>query len=211
MAGGGQLSIEHRWYASLAAGEPDWSIYADDEYLAEAWVCWVGYSRPYLRQIVSLGLMPSTVVDLGCGVGLTTAALTQMYPGAAVTGTNLGETPQARVAAQLATEHGFAVDVQGLPPGPTDLVFASEYFEHFENPVAHLVDVLTCTQPRVLVVANAFGGRAAGHFHRYHVSGRAVPGHVASRLFGKTLTRWGMRKRVTGFWNNRPAVWEMTR
>ena len=50
-----------------------------------------------------------------------------------------------------------------------DLIFASEYFEHFYEPIAHLKDILDNCNPKFLVCANGFTGDAIGHFDFYRV------------------------------------------
>src|SRR5690349_16232207 len=75
--------LERRWYASLGAGAPDFSVYDSDLYIAEVWACWAVYSRRYLRGLAgvrgTLGHV-GNAVDLGCGIGLTTGALKQVLP-----------------------------------------------------------------------------------------------------------------------------------
>lgn len=46
--------------------------------------------------------------------------------------------------------------------------FASEYFEHHELPVKHLIELLEVSHPRLLVIANSFGARSIGHFDSYY-------------------------------------------
>jgi hypothetical protein len=93
-------------------------------------------------------------------------------------------------------------------PVPADLVFASEYFEHFEEPIAHLVEVVELTRPRALLIANAFSAKSIGHFDEYVVDGRRVSGDVVGRRFNDTLRRIGYSKIETRLWNNRPAYWK---
>ena len=58
-----QYHLEHRWYRSLDANKPDYSVYADDEYIAEAWMCWALYSRKYLLALKKpTRVFPDTVL-----------------------------------------------------------------------------------------------------------------------------------------------------
>lgn len=208
--------LERRWYDALSAGPPDWDVYATDYYLAELWACWVVYSRNYLRGLTRPAQVGSRsfcehaapvrrVLDLGCGVGLTTAALTQVFPDAQVVGTNLDGTRQIELARKLAERYGFRIDTE--PSGPVDLVFASEYFEHFPSPVRHLQDVLRAASPRAMLIANSFGTRAIGHFPRYFVRGQWKDGTATKREFAAELRASGYVKVRTSFWNNRPTYW----
>lgn len=217
----GAPDLEERWYASLIRDDPDYAVYADSAYLADLWACWVVYSRRYLRAIRSdRSLLPEgsvladlaaarSVCDLGCGFGYTTAALVELFPAATVAATNLDGTDQTAVARRVGARCGFAVAADPSEVGPVDLVFASEYFEHFAEPVAHLADVLRALQPRALLVANAFGGHSIGHFPRYRIGARLLDPRAVSRLFNAALRRAGYRKVETRLWNARPSYWRL--
>lgn len=212
-------AIERRWYASLDAGEPDWSVYDDLEYVADAWACWLVYSRKYLRSVRQekappiggvkrhLGVVRS-VIDLGCGLGYTTAALCELFPLARVTGTNL-EGIQARIAREVGRRYGFRVapDLSG----PGELIFASEFFEHLPEPVAYLRHVVETCEPRALLLASTFNQPSIGHFPTYSVDGEQLDGRATSRRFGAELRRLGYRRVPTKFWNGRPSYWTRNR
>lgn len=215
------MTLGARWYASLAAGEPDYSVYGDDLYMGDIWACWAIYSRRYLLMMKSPKPMPGGttllkaigpirhVVDLGCGMGYTTAGLKEIFPGAEVYGTNLSGTLQFDVAVRVGKAHSFRVvpSVHGIDSDRADLIFASEYFEHIERPVEHLIDVLRRARPRALVIANAFGARSTGHFPAYRHGDAVVPNDRIGKFFGKCLRSFGYVPLKTGFWNNRPACW----
>lgn len=196
--------LEERWYASVAAGTPDYSIYDDEAYIGEVWASWRLYSRGYLRALERRDLEPESFVDLGCGAGYTTARLVEMYPLAYALATQLPGR-QADVARRVGDEYGF--DVVERVECRVELVFASEYFEHFHQPIDHLRDILAIAQPRWLVVASSFSAPSAGHFPSYLVDGHEVDGRATSRAFGRELRRQGYAKRWAG-WNGRPALWE---
>ena len=212
-------SLEEHWYASVQSGSPDYAIYDTDEYLVELFACWRVYSRRYLRDLLATRALPTgciyaqllpvkSVLDLGCGIGFSTAALTQLFPKAEVIGTNLPDTKQTAIAKTLGKRYGFDVFGDVPPHKFVDVVFASEYFEHFQQPIDHLTEVLDVLNPVGLLVANSFGGRAVGHFNRYEVSGRWVDGKFAARLFNDELRSRGYVQVQSGFWNNRPSHWK---
>lgn len=204
------------WYKSLQAGKPDYSVYDHDLFISNLWACWVLYSRKYLLSLVAAdGLTeggsvasranPSCIIDLGCGFGYSTAGLKELFPNAEVTGTNLRESFQFKVAEKLGQSHGFRM-IEAIEK-PTDLVFASEYFEHFYEPIAHLRDVLDIGKPKALVIANAFGTESIGHFEEYLDRGEKISGRTIGRAFNNELRERGYKKAKTRFWNSRPTVW----
>jgi SAM-dependent methyltransferase len=211
--------LMRRWYASLTTGSPDYGVYSSPLYLAELWACWLIYSRKYLlslhvqRNLPPLGiaklLHPVTrIVDLGCGCGYTSAGFRELFPAAEVVGTNISGSIQYRVACKMASDFKFSM--VGTPQeaaGPTTLVFASEYFEHIHEPISHLHNVIQSLRPRFMLIANAFGTKAIGHFHTYKINGELVDGNLVSRLFNAEMKRLGYVKIKTKLWNNRPALW----
>lgn len=213
--------LESRWYAGLDAGQPDWGVYDTDLYLADLWACWVVYSRQRMIAVQQPGSLPPVgvlrdigpverVADLGCGFGYTTSAWKELYPYADVVGTNL-DGIQMRLAQARSARFGFRLvtDVSGVG-APVDLVFASEYFEHFPRPVDHLTEVLDALTPKALLIANAFGTRSIGHFHEYGVGGEMLDGKTTSRRFNSELRQRGYVKVKTKLWNARPSYWKLT-
>jgi SAM-dependent methyltransferase len=202
--------LERRWYAALrAGGAPDYAVYNDPDYASDLWACWVVYSRKYLLQLRTIRdrfTDVASIADLGCGFGYTTAGLVELFPGVRVCGTNLEQTFQFATATAVGRQHGF--DVVPKVSRPTDLVFASEYFEHFDRPVDHLFDVIATARPRYFVIANAFSATSIGHFDCYHYRQATVPNAAMGRLFNAGLRHHGYGSVETGFWNNRPAVWK---
>ena len=200
-------ALERRWYASLTTGEPDYSVYDDEFFVSDVWACWIVYSRKYLKKIKADDFPGvASVADLGCGVGYTTAALKELFPAATVYGTQLPSSFQSGVASTIGITKGFTVHPEAT--GPTDLVFASEYFEHFQRPIEHLFDVLRKAQPKYLVIANSFGSRSVGHFDEYLNGDEHVSNKKIGRAFNEALRSQGYVQVETGFWNNRPMVWK---
>lgn len=220
---GGAANFEHilspqarcalldRWYASLAAGTPDYSVYADERFLAEAYACWLGYSRHYIKQIAKIRHRFTdvrSVLDVGCGLGLTCRWLMTVFPQATVCGTNVAGSLQYAIAQRFSAQYGFSLSEV---PRAADLVFASEYFEHFERPIEHLHAVLDAASPRYLVIANSFGSHSTGHFDQYMVEHQPVPNKTIGRKFNAALRARGFAA-MPGlkFWNNRPSIWQRT-
>ena len=227
---GGQLPGEldmllDKWYKSLDMNQPDYSVYGEDEYIAELWACWKVYSKTHLSNIQKDNSLFTTsisnqhkndkiIVDLGCGFAYTTAAITQIFPESTVFGTNLDNTLQMSVAKTMATDYGFTMKTDASEIGTTaDLVFASEYFEHFEQPIEHLDYIVDTINPKAMLIANAFGPIAIGHFKNYSIKinniigFEDIPAKQASKLFNERMKYHGYTKQNTKLWNSRPAYW----
>jgi len=207
-------SLERRWYASLCDATPDFSVYYDAYLLADLWACWVIYSRHYLRSAARVGIIAElsfvrSAVDLGSGISYSTAALAQLLPRARVMCTSMTQ-DQRLLASLLAQRYGFEVFATTENIGAVDFVFASEYFEHFEDPIAHLHDVLRdLRQPSALLIANSFNTRSIGHFVKYKHGEREIDGKLYGRAFNDELRALGYRQVETSCWNARPAYWRL--
>jgi 2-polyprenyl-3-methyl-5-hydroxy-6-metoxy-1,4-benzoquinol methylase len=213
------FALDQRWYDSLDAGTPDYSVYAPDIYLAHVWACWSVYSKKTVKDlcntklcepggVISLISPNSTIADLGCGLGYTTAALKQILPGSTVYGTNFPGTTQRKFAEQMGDEYGFKIlNDTTENPFKVDVIFASEYFEHIEDPTQHLKDLCDKNDPQMFIMANAFGAKSHGHFNVYKNFGESVTNKEISRHFSKYLRSRGYKKVETKMWNARPAIW----
>jgi hypothetical protein len=218
-----QKALEKKWYKSLGKNkEPDYSVYADNYYLSELFACWIIYSRQYLLNMASEKSLPAkggifkdigrinNVVDLGCGIGFTTAALSEMFPNANIIGTNIKGIPQTKIALTLSQQYNFGIsyNVDNID-APIDILFASEYFEHIQNPIDHLFRVITRLNPRVVLIANSFSANAIGHFNEYCVAGEWVDNKRMGRIFNSEMRLHGYEKVKTKLWNDRPSYWRL--
>ena len=211
--------IEQRWYRSLENGSPDYTVYDDNFFIADLWSCWLIYSRKYLLSlkkgtvegrclIDEVGPIRS-VLDLGCGFGYTTAALKELFPKAEIYGTNLPDTVHYQVATRLGQDRGFkVVSSVGEADRRFDLIFASEYFEHIQAPIEHLIEIVSAARPTTLVIANSFGSRSVGHFQEFVHHGEMIKNTLVGRYFNKALRMFGFKQLKTNLWNNRPAYWK---
>lgn len=210
-----QLELEKRWYASLEKGFPDYSVYTGEEYISEAIYCWEKYSSKYINCLVKENILDSMkpasiVVDLGCGVGYTTSALTLLFPNAKVYGTNIIPSKQHERAIDFGSIYGFEI-VENLRDikSKADVIFAFDYFEHFHLPIEHLEYVLDVLFPRHFVIANSFNTVSTGHFPSYFTGKGETPASLVGRLFNKKMRSRGYIKIETGFWNDRPTYWRL--
>lgn len=203
-----QTDFEKAWYESVAKGKPDFSIYDGTRYVPEATACFLVYAKRYIRTASKFieGKWPiDEVWDLGCGIGASTALLKLIFPKANVFGTQL-KSEQRRIAEELSRTHGFEMRDSMQSKG-NSLVFMLDYLEHFECPTDHLESIIA-QNPRLLVMANSFGATAVGHFPCYKIGNQKYTNKETGRAFSKWLKGSGYKKVETGFYNNRPAIWE---
>jgi SAM-dependent methyltransferase len=206
------LALEDKWYASLDTGTPDYSVYDDDYYFTEMWVCWAIYSRNYLRTLLKPFVYPlfeniKTVADLGCGIGYTTAGFKELFPSSNIVGTNVENTSQYEFCTAMGRSYNFEMVSDIADIGQADLVFASEYFEHILNPITHLKEVIATLSPKFLYVANSFNTRSAGHFNYYATENDWLRADKVQAIFNKTLKNHGYKQLDIKAWNNKPALW----
>ena len=168
------------------------------------------YSRRYIKLIDKKFNFKNitSIIDLGCGIGYTTAALKELLPNAKVIGTNLEKTKQYKIAKKVGEKYDFSLEP--FANQQADMIFASEYFEHIESPIKHLEEIIKICNPNFLIIANSFGSQSMGHFNYYKVEDKYIKNKKIGRLFNNKLRTLGYNQLKTGFWNNRPTVWENT-
>jgi len=212
------LDLQKIWYDSLETNDPAYSVYSSPYYFCEVWLCWVKYSRRYIKDISKKDSLfdksivddirgISTIMDLGCGFGYTTVGFKETFPECKVYGTNIEGSSQYKMATELGNQYDFSI-IQDYTNTKSDLIFASEYFEHFQRPIEHLLDIIKHCEPKYFLIANAFTARAIGHFNEYYYKNITYTGKDMSRLFNETLRVYGYEKVHTSCWNNRPNYWK---
>lgn len=203
-----QTDFEAGWYKSVKSGSPDFSIYDGARYVPEATACYLVYAKRYIKTASSFieGKWPvNEIWDLGCGIGASTALLKLLFPGASVFGTQL-PSEQRKIAEMFGREFGFKI-TDSMQSNPGSVVFMLDYLEHFRCPTEHLQTIIS-QKPRLLVMANSFGATAVGHFPEYKIGDSVFTNKETGRHFGQWLKKNGYKRVGTGFYNNRPAIWE---
>ena len=209
------------WYESIEQGKPDFSLYKRDYYLAELFACYSVYSHQHIvniqkpfsgidKSIVELIGEVKGVLDIGCGLGYTTADLKTLWPQARIIGSEPRESSQFLFALDLSSIKDFEItdDFKKID-FQIDVVFASEYFEHFLNPIEHLGEIVAYLRPQFFIIANSFNGKAIGHFNTYSYSEVSIDASQMGRWFNENMRSLGYKKLKTKLWNSRPTIWEL--
>jgi hypothetical protein len=92
-----------------------------------------------------------------------------------------------------------------IPEDQIDVVFASEYFEHIQNPIDHLNELIVMYAPKYFIICNAFNTRSIGHFNYYERG--TIEEEKISKIFNNKLKSYGYEKIKTTLFNNKPNVW----
>lgn len=215
------IELENKFYDSQLTDIVDYSVYDDDYYFIDLWCCWQVYSRKYLNYFIKKGniidypevylkdyFKVNTILDLGCGIGMTSSALKQIYPDVTIYSTNIKESKQWNFCSMMAKTYNFElVSEISTIDKQVDLVIASEYFEHIQNPTEHLLEILNKFSPKYMLIANSFNTNAIGHFNNYKYQDSIVNKKDISKLFNRTLVDNNYTKLKTKFWNGRPTIW----
>jgi len=217
--------LVEKWYNELKNNNIDYSVYDDDYYFTDLWACWHLFSKLYIRNLTKKDSLKknvsiysylkniNTVLDLGCGIGYTTAYLKLLFKNAEVYGTNLKGTKQYKFCESIGKKYNFNIveDISAINK-EIDFIFASEYFEHIEFATEHLKDIIEKLKPRYCYIANSFNTYSVGHFesYKYH-NGFLISNYnqtEMSKIFNKILRSSNYRKVKTKLWNDRPTLWE---
>lgn len=214
-------ALHKKWERSIINGNPDYSVYDDDVYMNEVFICWKEYSRRYLLLLKKYLLREDceinktdvkSILDLGCGCGFSTIGLKAIFQDATVSATNLKETLQYAINVHV-TDNIDDIHIydenEAFSLNHVDMVFASEFFEHLTNPIEYLTKLIKTYRPKYFVFANTFGQMALGHFNYYFDDGCEYVGKQVSRKFNKVLRENGYVKVETGFFNHRPSIFKL--
>jgi SAM-dependent methyltransferase len=215
--------LEKKWYQSLEDNNPDYSVYEDKNYYVDVWCCWVMYSRSYIKHLKTKGTLKDiyflddsisdvinknskTVIDLGCGLGYSTAGLKEIFPEQKVFGYNIKDSDQYKFNEFVGNKYDFTMVGDYSNIGNIDTIFASEYFEHFERPIEHLEDIVKNLQPKYLIIANSFNTNSIGHFHEYKNNNEIIHESKISKRWNKELEGMGYTKLHPKIFNNKPSL-----
>jgi malonyl-ACP O-methyltransferase BioC len=120
--------------------------------------------RRATRQLASLlsahlNYAPGRVLEIGCGTGLMTGILRQMFPPGVMYLNDLVEETCLRTAARESIPPGHCLtgDIESLPLPPFDLVVSASTFQWLEDPGATFERIAGSLAPGGLLVFSTFG------------------------------------------------------
>lgn len=202
-----QKELEDRWYASLLTDNPDYSVYNDEYYFTDVFYCWWVYSRKYIKSLAKLAITPTSVVDVGNGIGYSTRQLKEIFPNARVVGINIKDTTQHKFNDHYKKDYKYEMTDDLASLGSCDLIFASEFLEHIKSP-CEWIDTVIKLNPIYIVLANSFNTHSVGHFTSYLINEKLIDQSKVSRIINNYLRKNGYSQVKTGFWNNKPTIWK---
>ena len=215
--------LEKKWYKSLEIDLPDYSVYQDKNYYVDIWCCFVMYSRTYIKHLTTKGTMKhryeleesiaeiidrvsTSVIDMGCGLGYSTAGLKEVFANQKVYGYNIKDSDQFRFNQLVSKQYNFDMVGDYTTIGNIDTIFASEYFEHFERPIEHLQDIVKHLNPKYLIIANSFNTKSIGHFHKYKHNEEVIDETKISKRWNNELVKLGYTKLHPTIFNHNPSL-----
>jgi len=146
---------------------------------------------PHIRDDAYYDSEYTTAIDLGAGVGLSTHYLREGLPNLSICYNNT-EGRQADIAAKfLDGRKGFllydALDICQK----TDVLFAFEFFEHFDEPTEAFRRLTNQTDAELVIMQNSFGAYGYGHPPKFQFCGDTVGAKYMKILFNHWLEETG--------------------
>ncbi len=208
--------LTEEWYTQLDNNSllDAYRVYDDEYYFVDIFNCYVTYSRDYIKRIVKSSVYEElkhakSFVDIGCGISYSTCALKQVFPQAQGYAINLKNTKQWQFCEKMSNKYDFKLieNVQEIDH-EVDVLFASEYFEHIQNPTKHFQEIVDTINPKYFIIANAFNTWSIGHYRTYEYENEIVDQSKISRLFNNYIRANGYEQVKCNIWNSKPTVWK---
>lgn len=203
-----EKELDNWWYDNYK----DFSRYTSWHYLYAGLNCFDRFSKPcalYAKQYLGDRKIKS-IVDVGAGIGLSTMLLADLFPEAKVYYNNITPSLQAdffEAHKHYCTNPPQAItEKEMLQHGEYDMLFASEYFEHFEEPMKQTGFLLDQVGFNHLVINNSFNVKAYGHFKEFKYNETLAPKQM-SKVWLKFVRQEYAELKVK-CWNGRPKIFE---
>ena len=195
-----EFELDNWWYAHYK----DFSRYKSWHYLYAGLNCFFNYSKNFAVTASQHLKDVKSVVDVGAGIGLSTMLLADLFPNAKIYYNNIQPSLQAeffKIYKQDRIE--ILNEKEMMQKGPFDVLFASEYFEHFPTPLKQLDFLIDKVRFKRLVVSNSFNVKAYGHFTCFE---EGLNPRQVSKAFNR-LVRVEYDDLKIKVWNGRPKIY----
>lgn len=206
-----------RWYDSLKTGNPDYSVYDDDDYWLTLIDCYTGFTSASACGLglfyKHIGSQPLSILDVYGGLGHASILFSKIFPDANIY-LWLGSQNHADYAKQLIKMFN-AKNVSIVDsPVVTEVVFAAEVLEHIYKPLDFLNSLIDNDVTSVYVDSSSFNIDGLGHFNEYEINNEIIHRSKAMRVISKNLRQrqWIGTNSVKSqykivFWNKVPKIY----
>lgn len=184
--------------------------YYSYEYLYISFNCFKKYSKNCVLETYKYTYNKNikTILDYGAGIGLTTNLLQELFPKSQVYYINLKNSLQDKYFLVIKNKKIKVLNSLNIikKEKSFDIIFASELFEHIEEPI-NLLRILMKKCKKYFIINNSFGSDAYGHFNLYIYNKKKLTSRNISKLFLKTIREEFEEIEIKN-WNNRPRIFK---
>lgn len=162
------------------------SFYDSYVYCYETINCFKVYTKDNINKVrdVLKKANVKSILDFGAGIGLSSLYLKEKFPNSSVYYYNIG-TLQQNILKNLDSLNNITPITTLLS---TDVFCAFDVFEHFQNPINEIKNILDVFQYKYLVFNNVFNySDAIGHYKIYSHSNIEFNGEEINNFFNKYL------------------------
>jgi 2-polyprenyl-3-methyl-5-hydroxy-6-metoxy-1,4-benzoquinol methylase len=150
------------------------------------------------------------IADIGAGIGALTLSLRDISKNSEIYYINL-KSKQYDFANYLFTKNNANIIIKEKydDVGEVDIILSLDYFEHFENFIIEVQNVLNKLKPKMIIDTSDFTYAFVGHFENYIVNGEKINHKKCFKIFEKILLSYGYKRCLItkSFWNNKPRIY----
>jgi 2-polyprenyl-3-methyl-5-hydroxy-6-metoxy-1,4-benzoquinol methylase len=149
----------------------------------------------------------NSIIDLGAGIGLSTFDLSEEFINSEIYYHNL-KGNQFDFAEKLLKDTKVELIENYDNIGNIDIILAFDYFEHFENPIEELRNVIEKLQPKYIIESSDFSHAFIGHYENYIYNNERIHHKKFKKIFNTEIEKYYKLHPVSDYcWNKEPRVW----